>query len=257
VATAVLAHLPARPAQPLTIRQVAPLSLPDSTLTHGHPNREVSQWAARVQRAPGNDGTAPASAIYLPVGAWPAAGGQLADAHFDLALSAAEWAVRIPPQAIGSPSGQVFLPCVPFDQAREAVAIWLAILATHLPAGELRDGLGTGMGIFGADVHNTFVPTWNYPGAGGNYVTPPGGGPQNTAAGYLLAHAMTTLPEQEVSHVLTGVWGRWLNWRTTDAQLAAALGIPMPRVSTTVTLPSGKTIAPGPGTGPQSPLCTS
>ena len=253
---AVLAHLPARPAQPLTVRQVVALSLPDPALMHGHPNRQVSQWIARVQRAPGQDGAAPASAIYLPVGFWPAGGGQLADARFDLALAAAEWAVRIPPQAIGSPSGQVFLPCVPFNQAREAVAIWLATLATHPPAGELRNGLGTGMGISGAEVRNTFVPTWNYPGSAAGQITPPGGGPQNTAAGYLLAHAMTTLPQQKVSHVLTGVWGRWLNWRTTDAQLAAALGIPMPRVSTTVTLPSGKTIAPGPGTGPQSPLCT-
>jgi len=33
---------------------------------------------------------------------------------------------------------------------------------------------------------------------------------------------MTRLSEQEVSHVLAGTWARWLNWRTTDAQLAAA-----------------------------------
>jgi len=253
---AVLAHLPGRPAQPLTIRQVAPLSLPDSTLTHGHPNRQVSQWDARVQRAPGYDGAAPASAIYLPVGAWPAAGGQLADAHFDLALATAEWAARIPPQAIGTPGALVFLPCVPLGQAREAIAIWLAILATHPPAAELRDGLGNGTGILGAEVRNTFVRTWNYPGMGGSSVMPPGGGPQNTAAGYLLANAMTNLPARRVSHVLTDAWARWLNWRTTDAQLAAALGIPMPSVSTRVTLPSGKTIAPGPGNGPQNPVCT-
>src|SRR5215468_8897938 len=110
---AVLAHLPARPAQPLTVRQVATLSLPDATLTHGHPAWQVSRWDARVQRAPGMNGAAPVAAIYLPVGSWPAAGGQLADAHFDLALAAAGWAVRIPPQAIGTPGGQVFLPCVP------------------------------------------------------------------------------------------------------------------------------------------------
>jgi hypothetical protein len=242
----VLARLPARPAQPLTIRQVAGLSLPDSALTHGHPTREVSRWDAQAQRAPGSDGTAPASAAYLGVGSWPAAGGQLADAHFDLALTAAWWAVRIPPQATGSPTSEVFLPCVPVDQAREAIAIWLAILATHPPASELLGGLGNGT-IYGTDVRGTFVRTWTYPGPG--YVTPPGGGPQDTAAGYLLASAMTSLPEQEVSHVLAGAWGRWLNWRTTGAQLAAALGIPMP---------SGSTPAPppGPGNGPQSPVCT-
>ena len=70
---------------------------------------------------------------------------------------------------------------------------------------------------------------------------------------------MTSLPEQEISHVLAGAWGRWLNWHTTDAQLAAALGIRMPSASSTVTLPSGKRIspAPGPGNAPQNPLCTS
>jgi len=208
-----------------------------------------------VQRAPGNANAAPASAIYLPVGAWPAAGGELADAHFDLALAAAEWAVRIPPQATGGPTSEVFLACVPVNQAREAIAIWLAILATHPPAAELRDGLGTGGGISGSEVRgNTFVQTWNYPGMGEPpYVTPPGGGPQNTAAGYLLASAMTSRPEQRVSHVLKNAWGRWLNWRTTDAQLAAALGIPTPSVSTGVSLPPGA----GPGNAPESPLCTS
>ena len=145
---------------------------------------------------------------------------------------------------------------MPLDQAREAIAIWLAILATHPSAGELQDGLGTGTAIFGTEIRNTFVRTWNYPGMFDSYLMPPGSGPQYTAAGYLLAHAMTNLPEQKVSHVLTDTWGRWLNWHTTDAQLAAALGIRMPSVSTRVTLPSGKTVTPGPGNGPQAPLCT-
>ena len=72
---------------------------------------------------------------------------------------------------------------------------------------------------------------------------------------------MTSLPEQQVSHVLKNAWGRWLNWRTTDAQLASALGIPMPAVRTSVPLPPGGRVAPGPGNAPQSPpespLCTS
>jgi hypothetical protein len=253
----VLAHLPARPAQPLTIRQVVALSLPDSTLTHGHPNREVSQWITQVQRAPGSDRASPASAIYLPTGAWPAAGGQLADAHFDLALTIAEWAVRIPPQATGTPASEDYQPCVPLDQAREAIAIWLAILATHPPAGDLQAGLGAGRGFYGTEVRNIFVQTWDYPGAGWDYVTPPGGGPQNTAAGYLLASVMTSLPQQQVAHVLTNAWGRWLNWRTTDAQLAAALGIPMPSVHTSIPSPPEGTVAPGLGNPPQNPLCTS
>jgi hypothetical protein len=181
-------------------------------------------------RVPGN--TATASAIYLPVGSWPAAGGPLADAHFDVALAAAEWAVRLLPQATGTPNGPVFLPCVPVDQAREAIAIWLAILATRPPAGALQDGLGgleTGRGFQGAEVRNTMVPTWAYPGWGASYNTS-AGAPQTTAAGYLLASAMMSLPEQKVAHVLKSAWATWLNWHTTDAQLAAALGIRMPSV---------------------------
>ena len=211
------------------------------------------------RRAPGNANGAPASAVYLPVGAWPAAGGQLADAHFDLALTAAEWAVRIPAQATGNPTSEVFLPCVPVDQAREAIAIWLAILATHPPVSELQAGLGTGGRTSGSEVRGSiFVQTWSYPGMGQPpYVTPPGGGPQNTAAGYLLANAMTSLPEQQVSHVVKHAWGKWLNWRTTDAQLAAALGLPMPSVGNSVPLPPAGSAAPGPGNAPESPLCTS
>jgi hypothetical protein len=255
----VLAHLPARPDQPLTLRQVLSPYLLDSTLTHGHLKRQVSQWQAQMQRAPGNAATA--AAIYLPVGSWPAAGGQLADAHFDVALAAAEWAVRLPPQATGNPGGPGFTPCVPLDQAREAIAIWLAILAARPPAGELQDGLGgleTGRGFQGVEVRNTIVPTWTYPGWGASYITP-AGVPQTTAAGYLLASAMTRLPEQEVARVLKKAWATWLNWHTTDAQLAAALGIRMPAVPAPPAPP--RTPEPGmtvvqPGSGPQNPLCT-
>jgi hypothetical protein len=251
----VLAQLPTQPGQPLTIRQVVTLSVPDSAFTHGLPDREVSRWNAQVQQAAGNAIAAPPSAIGLPVGAWPAVGGQLADAHFDLALAAAEWAVHLPGTDSFGGSAEVFLPCVPVDQAREAVAIWLAIEATHPSAGELQAGLGSGPNIQGADVGGTIIRTWNYPGTGLGAVAPPGGGTQATAAGYLLAKAMTSLPAQKVSRVLASAWGRWLNWRTTDAQLAAALGLPMPSASSGVTAPSEKTTAAGPANGPQSPVC--
>jgi len=259
----VLAHLPARPVQPLTVRQVVSLDFTDPSLTYGHPKRQVSQWEAQLQRAPG---TAPtASAIYLPVGSWPAAGARLADAHFNVALAAAEWAVRIPPQATGSINSKFFLPCVPLDQAREAIAIWLAILATHPPASELQDGLGglgPGKGITTAEVRNTIVRTWAYPGSNAGQVDPSWPGPQTTAAGYLLANAMTSLPQQKVSHVLASGWATWLNWHTTDAQLAATLGIRMPSVPLPPFLRPGfkprpgTTIAPGPGPQPQNPVCT-
>ncbi len=259
----VLAHLPARPDQRLTVRQVAPLYLPESTLTHGHPKRLVSQWEAQLQRAPGNAATA--SGIYLPVGAWPAGAARLADAHFNVALAAAEWAVRIPPQATGSINSRFFLPCVPLDQAREAIAIWLAILAAHPPVAELQDGLGgleTGKGFPAVDVRHTIVPTWTFPGGDAGQVDPSGPEPQTTAAGYLLAHAMTSLPQQKVSQVLKSAWPTWTNLHTTDAQLAAALGIRMPSVPLPPFLRPGfkprpgTTIAPQPGPQPQSPVCT-
>jgi hypothetical protein len=257
----VLAHLPARPDQPLTLRQVLSPYLLDSTLIHGHPKRQVSRWQAQIQGAPGSAATA--SAIYLPVGSWPVAGGRLADAHFDVALAAADWAVRLPTQATGNPNGPVFLPCVPLDQAREAIAIWLAILAARPPVGELQDGLGgleTGRGFQGVQVRNTVVPTWAYPGWGASYITP-AGAPQTTAAGYLLASAMTSLPEQKVAHALKSAWATWLNWHTTDAQLAAALGIRMPTVPAPpapprTPEPGMTTVQPEPGGGPQSPVCT-
>jgi hypothetical protein len=245
----VLAHLPARPGQPLTIRQVVSVdltqpALTDATLTHGHSKRQVAQWNAQLQRAP--FASAAASAIYLPVGPWPAAGAPLADAHFAVALGAAEWAIHLPP-AIG-----ILQPCVPLGQAREAIAIWLAILATHLPAAELQDGLnphGSGSGIQATWVRNTFVPTWAYPGI--QYLA--SSGPQDTASGYLLATAMTRLPEQKVARVLKDAWDSWLNWRTTDAQLAAALGIPAASLPASAPQP-GTATAPPPSSD-QSPLC--
>lgn len=241
----VLVHLPAWSGRPLTVQQVVSVDITDPSLMHGHPEWQISRWNAQTQHAPGN--AAMASAIYLSVGSWPAAGGLLADAHFDLALATAEWAVRL------APTSEVN-PCVAPDQAREPIAIWLAILATHPPAGELQAGLGgleTGRGFQAVEVHGTMIPTWNYPGA---QASPMPSGPELTAVGYLLAKAMVSQPEQKVSHVLADAWGRWLNWRTTDAQLAAALGIRMPSVPGP---PS-----PGPRTstvnqpGPQNPVCT-
>ena len=253
----VLAHLPARPSQPLTVLQVLTIFLSDPVLTHGHPAQQIARWAAQLQHAqPGVSDIPAASGIYLPVGSWPAGGGLLTVARFDLALAAAEWAVHLSGTSGISSNG--LESCVPVGQAREAVAIWLAILATHPSASELQGGLPAGH-LFGTEVGNTIVPTWNYPGVGNGYVTPPGGGPQLTAAGYLLASAMTRLPQQRVAHVLAGVWGKWLNWRTTDAQLAAALAIPMPSVPAIPPHPSPGRVAPGPGPegpGPQSPVCT-
>src|SRR5215469_6124263 len=139
----VLAHVPALPDQPLTVRQVASMQFSDSDIMYGHSQRQVAQWNAQLAGTPGN--AASASAVYLMLGRWPAGGAHLADAHFELALAAADWAVHLSPTVSrASASGTRFVPCVPLDQAREAIAIWLAILATHPPPSELQDGLGMG-----------------------------------------------------------------------------------------------------------------
>jgi hypothetical protein len=71
------------------------------------------------------------------------------------------------------------------------------------------------------------VAIWNYPGVGG--VTASWPSPQPLpAAVYLLAKAMTGLPEEKVRQVLADRWATWVDGRSTDAQLAAALGLQVP-----------------------------
>jgi hypothetical protein len=243
--SAVLADLPVRLAQPLTVRQAAPL-FPDPTITHGHPKQQVNQWNAQLENAPGYDADAPASAVYLTAGSWPA-GPQLAQARFGLALAAAEWAVHLPSTTVATHGMQ----CVPLDQAREAVAIWLAIQAIRPSAGDLQSGLA---GQHGVMVRGAVTITWNYPGVGMNALTSVG--TQTTDAGYLLASAMSRLPEPKVSHILRAAWPQWVNWHTTDAQLAAALGIPMPAVPEPLPPGPGMSIVSAPGNPPQNPVCT-
>jgi hypothetical protein len=244
----VLARLPARPAHPLTVSQVVSLSVPDTTLTYGHTRQQLSRWGAQLEQAPPS--AAAASAVYLPVGSWPAAGGRLADAHFDVALAAAEWAVHLP---LATPAATAGMQCVPVDQAREAIAIWLAVLATRATAGELQTGLA-GQGY--DTVQGTSAPAfiWNYPGEGSYLALL---GPQTTEAGYLLANAMSRLPEKKVARVLTDGWARWVNAHTTDAQLAAALGVPVPKVPSLPKPRRGVRVTQVPNNGPQNPVCTS
>lgn len=240
----VLAHLPARPAQPLTVQQVAEVNFDDPTLTYGHAKQQIAAWVAQTQASPGNSPSA--SAIYPVVGWWPA-GARLAAAQFDLALGAAEWAVGLPPTA-GQPSGPASPQCVPVDQAREAVAIWLAIVATHSSTSSLQVGL-PGPGQAGSDtlVRGAVVATWTYPGEFGGYLASPG--PQPTADGYLLGQAMAGLPTQQVQHILDQGWARWLDPHTGDAALAAALDSHAP------TLPTPPLIEANPPTQ-QQPACT-
>lgn len=230
----VLAHVPALPAQPLTIRQLVYLSLDDTTLTHGQPKHWLATWGSELARMPGT--AAAPSTIYLPVGSWPG-GPQAADVRFALALGTADWAVGLPATA-GSLSESVPQECVPVNQAREAIAVWLAMRASSVP--------GSRLSASAAGVDNTNVITWNAPGGG--LISP---GPQTTYVGYELGTAMTRLPDATVSRVLDRSWATWLNWHTTDAKLAAALGIPLPTVPAQMAAPSN-----GPPPTPGSPVCT-
>jgi hypothetical protein len=228
----VLRQLPVRPARVLTVAQDTSLALDDPPLTHGHTRAQMARWNAELQAAPPSTATAPA--IYVTEGDARAA-------RFALALSTAEWAVNLPSESTVSPGGA----CVALDQAREAIAIWLAITATHA---SLTPGPGTDV-VF---VRGTPVAVWMYPGEYDDYTSAPG--PQTTTAGLLLAEAMTSLPAGRVDSVLGANWPTWLNWHSTDAQLAAALGIPMPRVPATApAVPPGAS----PAAQAQNPLCTS
>ena len=233
----VLAHLPALPAQPLTIRQLVSLSLDDTTLTHGQPAQRLAAWASELARQPGN--AAAPTAIYFTVGSWPG-GAQAAEGRFALALGTADWAVGLPATA-GSQNGPGPELCVPVDQAREAIAIWLAMVSTYVPPSGLQSG-----GFSAVNVDNATVPTWIAPGGG---LTSPG--PQTTYAGYELAVAMTRLQAGAVSRVLGRSWASWLNWHTTDARLAAALGLPVPAIPAAM-----RAALAGPPPSPASPLCT-
>ena len=269
--SAVLARLPARPAHGLTVMQATGLSLQDPALTHGQAAARLATWNARLAIGPV---FAPsASTIYVTVGT-TSSGPRLADTQFYVALTTAEWALGLPPNAGSSPwSPSPESPCVPLDQAREAIAIWLATQATHVPAAELAAGMpapDSGPKSL-VEVGGTRAVAWDYPGMPSYKVSPEGfvfGDPTSpgarlTAAGYLLAKAMTSLPAAKVTAVLDGAWGTWRNWRTTDARLAAALGMPMPSVpAPTGIAPPRSPRDPGngvPGTADSvelSPLCT-
>jgi len=238
---AVIAHVPARPAQPLTVEQTTDISLDDASLTHGHPKAQLAAWAAELADAPAD--RASSSAIYLPISSWPANRQAPATARFDLALATAEWALGLPTSTGSVTATQ----CVPVDQAREPIAIWLAAVATRAQLGNDFAAI-----MFPVRAANSPLMAWPYPGEYAGYLAAPG--PQTTAAGYLVAKEMTVLPVQRVAQVLDSAWAKWSNWRTNDSELAAALGVAMPAVpEPTFRAPAGQPVVL-----PQSqPVCTS
>jgi hypothetical protein len=251
-----LAHAPAQRGRALTIAQFTGLTIDDGILTNGHSSQQIAAWSAQLQNAPAN--LPSSSALYVNLGSWPTGGQQAADARFDLAFGAAEWAVGLPTNTgNGSGSGAPPAPCVPLNQAREAVAIWLAAQAAALPQSLFQGTTDHIDGSEFAQVNGATVVTWTYPGEednGGDFLASPG--PQTTAAGYLLAQAMTRLPTARVASVLAADWDTWTNPHTTDTQLAAALGIAMPTVPTGLPGPHGQVLTPPPSAIPAQPECT-
>jgi hypothetical protein len=226
---AVLGHVSTRPEQALTIEQIVTLFPDDASLTHGHSKAQAKAWTKELDNAPVN--TTNSSAIFIGVGSWPANNSAAAAiARLQLALAAADWTVGLPPST-GNPDAAT--PCVPFNQAREAIAIWLTLVTTHTKVGGIQDL-----------------------GGGRSYLASPG--PQITGAGYLLAQAMTSLPTDKVTQVLDENWSLWTDWHSPDAQLAAALGIPLPAVPsrTPTPAPGLRILSPPPGT-PAPGVCTS
>jgi len=244
----VLAHVPAaaQSGRTLTISQYSGLSADDSTLTHGHSAQQVAAWQNQLLNAPANSPSS--STVYVNLGSWPTSGQQAADARFDLALGAAEWAVGLPTNTgagagTSTVAGPVSPQCVPLNQAREAVAIWLAAQAAELPPSPFQKSYRSLDNSEFAQVNGAIIVTWPYPGEDdedGDYFASPG--PQTTAAGYLLAQAMTKLPTAHVASVLSADWDNWTSARTTDTQLAAALGISMPAVPSGLLGPSGQVL---------------
>ncbi len=231
----VLTLVPQRPAHPLTVRQMTTITLSGTALGQGHSTQQLARWNARLRAALSS--RAASSTIYLAVGSWPS-GAKVATAQFEVAFGTAEWAVGLP----ASP-GPSRLPCVALDQAREAIAAWLAITATHAATPDL-DRRRVPAALIG----DTAVPTWDQPGKVSSYTTTPS--PTITAAGYLLAKEMAALPVAGVRGMLAARWNTWLDPHTTQAQLAAALGVPVPKPPTLPPVPAGNR-------PPENPVCGS
>ncbi len=256
----VLALLP-RPAaiRPLVIRQLDEDLLAYPPLAPTTPDNPAAQQILTLGAHADNFGTAAASDPHLIAGqtqppvytglSW-GLGSQLGPSQVALAAQVADWAVRLPTTApmvsVKDPGGSTTeqLACVPLSQAREAIAIWLTASATPATRAEIGRSRSPVDGIDAVPVEVGKV--WILPG------------PNGTSQGTALAREMLGMPQATVERVLAAHWGRWIRPASTDAQLAAALGVRAPRlVPVRGPLPDGQL----PGThsyisiGPPSPVC--
>jgi hypothetical protein len=236
----VLARLPRVSRPVLTVRQVwdlgffmPPLLSPTGLTSNGSPppTRLVMTVGDFQQALPTDPGLVSGTSV-PPVytdASW-STGTNLGAAQFGLAVSTAEWATGLATTgrrvsynyAIpggGGAGGIVVLACVPVGQARQSIALWLAAGATAATRSAFA---GTGSAA-STQVGKQWVATVTEPGSG------PSVGLVATAQGAALAAEMMRLPDRRVEAVLGARWRFWISPRATTADLAAALGLRLPR----------------------------
>jgi hypothetical protein len=169
-------------------------------------------------------------------------GGGLGTSEFGLAVSTAAWVTGLPTTAPivsysnATGSGNAQVSCVAVGQAREAIALWLAAGATPAARAGFTTVLAQGSGP--TQVGRKWISTYFLFGSvTGQFLTV-------TAQGVALAREMLRLPAPRVRAALAAGWPGWLRPQATDAQLAAALRIPLPSVPPASPPPSGP--VPGP-----------
>jgi hypothetical protein len=237
----VLARIPAADRSGLTVRQVwdsnyylEPLVPPGGLTSNGGgstaglpPLLDPEALATDPAVIPGS-GPRP---VYTDAD-W-GAGASLAYAQLGLAVSTAEWATGLPttgPSVTyhhddpggGFDSGTDQLACVPAGQARGAIAVWLAAGSTPGARSALPSAAGTS--VTSTRVGQQWIATVQLYGSGPTQFI----GLNATVQQVKLARAMLALPAAQVQRVLGSQWQSWLAPSATTAQLAAALGIPLP-----------------------------
>jgi hypothetical protein len=238
VVNGVLGKLPVHARRGLTVRQVVDVDFYAPPLTVGFQPTTRAQELRQFQLAAdlGNFVNAETTdphlvmetsipPVYVDVN-W-GAGAAAAAYQLGLATQVAWWVTGLPTtwrtvafSSSGGAVGQALVSCVPYRQAREAIALWLAAEATP----QTKQPLLAQLQAFGA-VRVSGVWIAIHTGITGAGYQP---AIQFTGQGAALAQAMLALPVNRVDTVLTRQWSRWLSPSATDSQLARALGVRLP-----------------------------
>jgi hypothetical protein len=234
VVNGVLDRLPSHPARALVVRQVVDVEWDTPQLYVGYePATTLLRLDAELGRFVSAQGFDPSLVpgssvppVYVDLN-W-GAGTDLGPYQLGLAMQVARWVTGLPTtwqRIVSYRSGprsttEAQISCLPVGQAREAIALWLAASATLATRAPFLAGLeditpskvgGTWISSYAGALVSGYQPALNF-----------------TGQGAVLAQAMLSLPERRVEAVLAGRWPGWLKPQATDAQLAAALGIPLP-----------------------------